>query len=395
MNERLDSWKQIASYFGRDVRTVQRWERLEGLPVHRHVHQRGGSVWADVAQLEQWRAQRQLARDIPAQPEGKVSPGWTEYLKGRVWWNRAGEAAVRNSLRHYQSALRLDGNLVQAWEALGESWCALGYYDRQPPRPSFEQAQQCAARALQLNPQSGPAHAVLGNIAWMAERLPQKAEQLLRSALQLAPKHISTHYWLAIFLAARGESDSAKQILKDALQIDPVALAGQLCEVTIAYLSDELPVAEAASRALLELHPELAAAHLLLGLVLEAQDRLPEALASFRQAWEQGERSPACVAAIGNLRRRTGDTKAAAEAISALHAMRAQGAYVSEHEFAVLALAKGTETAAREAINCLRRAYEDGSAWMVFLPCSPRFRSLRHRRDFQKLCDLINKGRED
>jgi len=32
---RLESWKEIAAYLGRDVRTAQRWERLGGLPVHR------------------------------------------------------------------------------------------------------------------------------------------------------------------------------------------------------------------------------------------------------------------------------------------------------------------------------------------------------------------------
>ena len=30
---RLESWKEIAAYLGRDVRTAQRWERLGGLPV--------------------------------------------------------------------------------------------------------------------------------------------------------------------------------------------------------------------------------------------------------------------------------------------------------------------------------------------------------------------------
>ncbi|MCU1257033.1 MAG: repeat-containing protein, partial [Candidatus Angelobacter sp.] len=36
--DRLDSWKEIASYLRRDVRTVQRWEKKEGLPVYRHLH---------------------------------------------------------------------------------------------------------------------------------------------------------------------------------------------------------------------------------------------------------------------------------------------------------------------------------------------------------------------
>ena len=40
--DRLDSWKEIAAYLKRDVTTVQRWEKREGMPVHRHLHDRMG-----------------------------------------------------------------------------------------------------------------------------------------------------------------------------------------------------------------------------------------------------------------------------------------------------------------------------------------------------------------
>jgi len=52
--ERLDSWKQIAAYLKRDIRTVQRWEKLEGLPVHRHQHQKRGSAFAYAEELDAW-----------------------------------------------------------------------------------------------------------------------------------------------------------------------------------------------------------------------------------------------------------------------------------------------------------------------------------------------------
>jgi len=51
---RLDSWKEIAAYFNRDVTTVQRWEKREGMPVHRHVHDRSGSVYAFPEELAAW-----------------------------------------------------------------------------------------------------------------------------------------------------------------------------------------------------------------------------------------------------------------------------------------------------------------------------------------------------
>jgi len=56
--KRLDSWKEIASFLNRDVTTVQRWERREGMPVHRHLHDKRGSVYAYPAELDQWTLSR-------------------------------------------------------------------------------------------------------------------------------------------------------------------------------------------------------------------------------------------------------------------------------------------------------------------------------------------------
>ncbi len=52
--DRLDSWKAIAAYLGRDVTTVQRWEKREAMPVHRHVHDKRGSVYALATELDAW-----------------------------------------------------------------------------------------------------------------------------------------------------------------------------------------------------------------------------------------------------------------------------------------------------------------------------------------------------
>ncbi len=51
---RLESWKEIASYLRRGARTVQRWEREEGLPVHRLQHDKLGSVYAYPSELDAW-----------------------------------------------------------------------------------------------------------------------------------------------------------------------------------------------------------------------------------------------------------------------------------------------------------------------------------------------------
>src|SRR6266566_2577025 len=55
---RLESWKEIAAYLGRDVTTVRRWERREGLPVYRILHSKLGSVYAYTTELDAWRDSR-------------------------------------------------------------------------------------------------------------------------------------------------------------------------------------------------------------------------------------------------------------------------------------------------------------------------------------------------
>jgi TolB-like protein len=55
---RLDSWKEIAAYLRRGARTVQRWEREEGLPVHRLHHDKLSSVYAYAHELDSWFAAR-------------------------------------------------------------------------------------------------------------------------------------------------------------------------------------------------------------------------------------------------------------------------------------------------------------------------------------------------
>lgn len=69
--DRLDSWKEIAAYLRRDVRTVQRWEARIGLPVHRHTPERakGSPVHAYRSELDQWlHAPARPADDTGAAP---------------------------------------------------------------------------------------------------------------------------------------------------------------------------------------------------------------------------------------------------------------------------------------------------------------------------------------
>jgi TolB-like protein/Flp pilus assembly protein TadD len=57
--KRLESWKQIAAYLGKDIRTAQLWEKNEGLPIHRQTHTARANVFAYDAELDAWVRARQ------------------------------------------------------------------------------------------------------------------------------------------------------------------------------------------------------------------------------------------------------------------------------------------------------------------------------------------------
>lgn len=78
-SDRLDSWKEIAAYLKRDVRTVQRWEKNEKLPVHRHVHEKQGTVYSFKSQIDEWARGRRLP-DEAEPPETLVKPAESDQV---------------------------------------------------------------------------------------------------------------------------------------------------------------------------------------------------------------------------------------------------------------------------------------------------------------------------
>lgn len=124
--KRLTSWKEIASYLDRDVRTVQRWEKNEGLPVHRHLHDSRSSVYVHAGELDAWLANR-AAFPPPAEPDAPPllrSP--------RVWvfaalvglmavavpfsplWKSSDDGAVR--IRQLLNRSDIDGVGAPSWD---------------------------------------------------------------------------------------------------------------------------------------------------------------------------------------------------------------------------------------------------------------------------------------
>ena len=87
----MESWKAIANYLQRDVRTAQRWEQEEGLPVHRHEHKKQATVFAFRHEIDAWKTLKDKA-PVTGSTVGR-KPGWIPaafillvLLAITTWW---------------------------------------------------------------------------------------------------------------------------------------------------------------------------------------------------------------------------------------------------------------------------------------------------------------------
>jgi Tol biopolymer transport system component len=150
-DNRLDSWKEIAAYLKRDIRTVQRWEKLEGLPVRRHQHQKRGSAFAYRDELDAWWINRghevdaaPLHADVAHAPSVDILAAVAEPLPAAL--------PIRADRRRVLNALAW----MMACAALGIA--ALPYITRAAavaPRPAVERFQLLAPPHESLTPARG------------------------------------------------------------------------------------------------------------------------------------------------------------------------------------------------------------------------------------------------
>ncbi len=104
--EILNSWKEIASYLKRGIRTVQRWEVDLGMPVRRPRGRGRSAVIAIRSELDSWINSRPLATKRHTNPTGaRTLNCCLEQIRASVREMRQLCAQVRFSRKQLSSAL--------------------------------------------------------------------------------------------------------------------------------------------------------------------------------------------------------------------------------------------------------------------------------------------------
>ncbi|HKD82958.1 MAG TPA: tetratricopeptide repeat protein [Candidatus Angelobacter sp.] len=333
--DRLDSWKEIAAYLRRDVRTVQRWEKKEGLPVYRHLHDKLGSIYAYRNELTEWFKARQQSGAGTAQPNGETtkvklavlpfgnlsdakedgyfSDGLTEEMITQITRLQAPELAViaRTTAEHYDPSSK---SLEQMKKDLGVGYVLEGKVRRGGNRVRI------TAQLIQLRDQTQlwaetferDLSDVLSVQADIAQAIAREINQALnltervqvssmqKGQGQVQPAAYDAYLKARYHLHQMTPSAISKSIecFEKAIQAEPhyapayAGLASAYALLAIAPFDflpphDAMPKAEKAARKSLELDGSFAEAHTALALVNHHYHwKWQEAEAGYEQAIE-------------------------------------------------------------------------------------------------------------
>lgn len=341
---RLNDWKEIAAFFGRDERTVRRWERQRGLPVHRISGGARNLVFAYTDELEQWlrgdaavpadlpaqaaetesveppqipvadadrasdnRGRRRVAgfvagamillavaaagifwiRDVPMPGHGvyKPDPKVQDLYLDAVYYMETRQASGLNrAMLLLTEATTLDPNYADAYAKLADTYNMVSQFTLMPARDAYPKAQAAANRAIALDPDNAGGYAALAFAAFYWDKDFVRSRALFERAIRLDPASAQTHHWYALTLMVAGETERPLSEIGKAQELNPQSRSILANKALILFHAGRVDEALAILQPLAEAEPNLRSPPEYLATIYLDQHRWSDFLREYRAA---------------------------------------------------------------------------------------------------------------
>lgn len=446
-DRRLDSWKEIAAFFGRDERTVRRWEKENVLPVHRVPGGAKGRVFAYGSELSQWLStpqalnratispgtqtdQVQLERkrvtpatavkwaavfglcallaggilvyrkthrfavqasDAPPPPASHrvAAPEAVQfYLQGRYYWNKRTPEDLNTALDYFMQAIVHDPNYAQAYVGLANCYNLMREYTMMPSAEAYTRALAAAKKAVELDDQSSEAHASLAFVSFFGMWDVATGEHEFRRAIDLNPNDPVPHHWWANALLALHHWPEALAEIERAQTLDPSSSAILADKGNILSVAGRPDDALRLLQQMEKSKPEFRSPHLYLKYIYFRKQQYPDFLSeSHKDALAMKDDSALAVANAATKGfaqgGKQGMLKAMLQEQEKLHAHHS----ISPVDLAWTEANLGNKT---EALKYLAAAYDQRDGSLLFLEVYPEFNSLQDQPGYRDLLARMN-----
>jgi len=313
------------------------------------------------------------------------------YLKGRYFWNKRGEAGLRNGIKYFQAAEEKDPNYALAYSGLADSYSLLSDIGVVAPVSEMPQAKAAAQKALDIDPTLAEGYTSRGFVKLAYDWDWLGAEADFKKALGLNPRYPTAHQWYASYLVQMGKFDRAKAEIEQAQQLDPLSPIISSNAGLYSYFEHRYDDAIAQYQKTLEIDSNFWVAHHYLGLAYAKKGMHDQAISELRNSLhspgtgplKEGavENDPEVAASLGfayGLAGRRNEAEAILERLTALSRRR----YVSGLYLAIVYTGLNEKDL---AVAYLNKAYQSRHPGLVLIRVDPIFDNLRGDERFKQL----------
>jgi len=317
---------------------------------------------------------------------GPVDPAAFEaYLKGRYYWNRRTQEALRKSREYFQVAIDKDPTYAVAYAGLADSYNVLGYYSVLPPVESFPLGTAAALKALEIDDGLAEAHASLAYARFYYRWDWSGAETEYKRAIELNPNYATAHHWYALCLTMMGRFDEAMVEIKRAQELDPLSAIISNTVAAVFFFSRRYDQGIEQLHQTLDMDPNFVVAHSLLGRLYMQKGMFENAVAEMQKAGALDPNSHSKLAGVAQVYAVAGRRAEAQKILGELKEI-SKRRYVAPNEIAGIYAALGEKDATFE---WLQKALEAHDNWLTELKVDPGWDNLRSDPRFQELARRI------
>ena len=304
---------------------------------------------------------------------------YESYLKGRYFWNKRTEVAVRKSIDYFQQAIQRDPNYSLAYAGMAEAYIVR---DDVSPEEQFSKAKATAKIALQMDDGLAEAHNAMAMSLFRYDWDWVGAEREFQRAIALNPNYAQAHQWYGQYLRAMGRQNSAMAEIKRAQELDPLGLvigggSGQY--------GTQYDLMIESNRKKLELDANFAGAYLGLGKAYALKGMYQDAIAAFQKGLDLSGGAPNYLSFLGYTYGVWGKRNEAKKILLQLNQL-SKRRYVSPYEIGLVYIGLGEKDM---AFDWLQKAVADRSIRLVPLKAGEEMASLRSDPRYAELLSRI------
>src|SRR5438552_4956184 len=225
-----------------------------------------------------------LAVSLPVQ-EQRNREVYDFYLQGLYFSNERCEEDLRRALDFVERAVEKDPSFAGAWTGIAKAWYFLADVYVKPLK-AYPASKEAALKAIALDEKDAEAHCYLSEAKRVLDWDLAGADAELKRALQLDPNSAPAHFFSGLHPLFRGELKDGLRLTLEAQKLDPVSPIASYV-ATAAYLAnDRVDDAVVEGQRTLQLDPNYFYLDSVLAAAYREKGNFEEAIALYGKAQE-------------------------------------------------------------------------------------------------------------